>query len=556
MGHDVEAAGLVAARRLGSADPSEHPLPPGRLAGRDGAGTVPARFARVQVDELLRGGGGAAPRASLGRGRGALHGRRPLRRGSLDRPRRVERRTARRPGAGRPPLRHRRGVSRRGGGAKRPGPGRAPLRGDPPRIADDGRPAPLPRRGRMQPAAGDAPGLRGVPASGSGRMPHCRKGSRLSRREARYGHEESASDPRCVPRRSLHRFPRLHRSPAHSEAAGAEARQRLPLPRAGEVPRPGTKLRGAARRDAPRNEGADRARHRRHHGPRPRDRGDGGPRPAPEADRLLPPRGRVRPRREARRGDADQRRGNAERPRLPRGVPPPEPVRLRLDGVRLRDGGRHVSRDGSRRRAVVQELLRGDEVPRRGGREGERASDRDLPPGDRRRRLPDGGDGEVRRPLLRAERDETAPVARRLREGRPGNGPGEPRPDRLRPRGDGSSLDLGRGDREDLPPDRPESPFRLRDRGALRQGHRQAVPLRPGADRPRQAPLLAEAGPGLLRHARRDGGVLRPPGAVRQLARGRGPRAVRRLVSRPSSTTSRTSSRSIASTSRRSRGGR
>ena len=60
------------------------------------------------------------------------------------------------------------------------------------------------------------------------------------RREARYGHEEGASDPRCVPRRSLHRFPRLHRSPPHSEAAGAEARQRLPLPRAGEVPRPGT----------------------------------------------------------------------------------------------------------------------------------------------------------------------------------------------------------------------------------------------------------------------------------------------------------------------------
>ena len=111
-------------------------------------------------------------------------------------------------------------------------------------------------------------------------------------------------------------------------------------------------------------------------------------------------------------------------------------------------------------------------------------------------------------------------------------------------------------DREDLPPDRPEPPLRLRDRGALREGDRQAVPLRPGADRPRQAPLLAEAGPGLLRHARRDGRVLRPPGAVRQLAWR--PRTSRRSASRarPSPTTSRTSSPSTASTSRRSRGGR
>ncbi len=37
--------------------------------------------------------------------------------------------------------------------------GGAALRGDPSRIADDRRPAPFPGRGRMRPAAGDAPGL-------------------------------------------------------------------------------------------------------------------------------------------------------------------------------------------------------------------------------------------------------------------------------------------------------------------------------------------------------------------------------------------------------------
>ena len=52
----------------------------------------------------------------------------------------------------------------------------------------------------------------------------------------------------------------------------------------------------------------------------------------------------------------------------------PRSPRLRLDRLRLRDRGRDATARRTSTSGSVQELLRGDEVPRRGGGEGERAA--------------------------------------------------------------------------------------------------------------------------------------------------------------------------------------
>ena len=147
----------------------------------------------------------------------------------------------------------------------------------------------------------------------------------------------------------------------------------------------------------------------------------------------------------------------------------------------------HVPRDGPRRRAELQELLRGDEVPRRGGRQGERPARGDLPAGHRRRQLEDGGDGEVRRPLLLAERDGRPPVARRLHQGGDGRRRGEPRARGLRPRGDRPPRGVGRRRREDVSPHGPAPVDGVRDRGDVREGAREVVRLRARAAPRREA---------------------------------------------------------------------
>ena len=84
---------------------------------------------------------------------------------------------------------------------------------------------------------------------------------------------------------------------------------------------------------------------------------------------------------------------------------PPAP--LRLD--RVRRGRAHGRRLRARAlaRPAAQEPLRVDEVPGRGlGARGDAPRpDHDLPPGDRRRRLADRRDAEVRRPVLPAAHD-------------------------------------------------------------------------------------------------------------------------------------------------------
>ena len=248
----------------------------------------------------------------------------------------------------------------------------------------------------------------------------------------------------AFPPRPVHGVSRLHRGAAHPPAPRARARHDVSLPRPGEVPLRGRRVGRGPRRGASRHEGAHPPRRRRHHVARPRTRGVAGE-GAPEEPRgLLPPRRRLRPRGRARRGHAHQRGRHEERPRIPGGRAFLRAPRLRLDGLRLGHRRRHVSRDRPRRRAELQEFLRGDEVPRRGGREGERPSRRDLPARNRGRQFEDGGDGEVRRPLLLLERDGRAPVARRFHQGGNGRRGGEPRPRGLRARGDRPPLDVGR----------------------------------------------------------------------------------------------------------------
>ena len=133
-------------------------------------------------------------------------------------------------------------------------------------------------------------------------------------------------------------------------------------------------------RRTPARKGGIRPRRRRHHGARPRPRGVEAKELQKSLDGLLPPRGRLRPRGRAGRGacgSTSRARGTSSSSSA--SAPHLAAPRLRLDGVRLGHGRRHVPRDGPRRRADLQELLRGDEVPRRGGREGERPSRRDLP---------------------------------------------------------------------------------------------------------------------------------------------------------------------------------
>ena len=73
---------------------------------------------------------------------------------------------------------------------------------------------------------------------------------------------------------------------------------------------------------------------------------------------------------------------------------------------------RHLPRDRPRRRPGLQEPLRGDEVPGRGGGRPLAAAPHDLPPGRGGRRLEDGRDRQVRRPLPRAAADGEAALAR------------------------------------------------------------------------------------------------------------------------------------------------
>ena len=66
--------------------------------------------------------------------------------------------------------------------------------------------------------------------------------------------------------------------------------------------------------------------------------------------------------------------------------------------------GPRLPRDRPRRRPVLQEPLRGDEVPGRGGGGAERAAGHHLPPGHRGGGLAHGRDRQVRRALLHPER--------------------------------------------------------------------------------------------------------------------------------------------------------
>ena len=181
-----------------------------------------------------------------------------------------------------------------------------------------------------------------------------------------------------------------------------------------------------------------------------------GPRPrrsratlARDVDRDLPPRRGLRPRgpaRGRRRRSTSTARDNVLdfAAALPAAPPPP----VRLDLLRLGALRRHLPRERPRARPGVQQLLRGDQVPRRGRgarADGGRAAGDDLPSGDRGRRLADRRDAEVRRPVLRPPLAAQA-ADRRGAAGarRPDADAHQPRAARLRDRRDRRALGVRR----------------------------------------------------------------------------------------------------------------
>ena len=201
------------------------------------------------------------------------------------------------------------------------------------------------------------------------------------------------------------------------------------------------------------------ARHRRHHaeGSRPREPGDARPR----SERDLPSRGGLRPLGQARERDEDQRPRHQERPRLRRALREAPPPAVRLDLLRLGALRRHLPRGRPGARPGVQQLLRRDQVPRRGRSpraHGGRDAGLDLPPGGRHRRQPERRDAEVRRPLLRHPLAAEAADGRRPAGARrPEADAHQPRAARLRHRRHRGALGVEGRRRPVLPARRPRS---------------------------------------------------------------------------------------------------
>ena len=195
----------------------------------------------------------------------------------------------------------------------------------------------------------------------------------------------------------LHRVPGLHRRAAAAAAPGARARARVRLPGAAAL------RWTAARRGSPQHRGAPSAHPRPHRtvvtgditAARPRPRADGGAGAAGGPDRRLPPGRRLRPRGGPRPRPARERRGHAQRPALPgrarRGC-----ERLHYVSTAYVSGTRHRRRSArptSTSGQSLQEPLRGDEVPGRGGGGAQRPARHHLPSGHRGGGLAHRGDG-------------------------------------------------------------------------------------------------------------------------------------------------------------------